>query len=78
MFILSYCESKDIKILNNENLRISKRIAAYIIVSIDFIVLLVTIFGTNLILYMMKDFVNKYDIQTVEARDFTVVVNKLP
>ena len=27
---------------------------------------------------MMKDFASKYDLQTVEARDFTVVINKLP
>ena len=45
MFFLSYCESKDIKILKLENLVLSKRTAAYIIVSFDFVVLLVTIFG---------------------------------
>lgn len=28
--------------------------------------------------HMQKDFADKYDIQTVEARDFTVVINQLP
>jgi hypothetical protein len=27
---------------------------------------------------MQNDFADKYDLQTVEARDFTVVINKLP
>jgi hypothetical protein len=27
---------------------------------------------------MQKDFAKKYDIQTVEARDFTIIINQLP
>ena len=32
----------------------------------------------NLLSYMQRDFADKYDTQTVEARDFTIVIHQLP
>jgi hypothetical protein len=77
-FFLSYCESKDVELFGNESWSISKRTASYIIVSFDMMIVFIVIVGQNLILYMQKDFADKYDSQTVEARDFTVVIKKLP
>lgn len=44
----------------------------------DIIILLVLILGYNMIYYMQKDFANQYDQNTIEAKDFTLMINKLP
>ena len=40
--------------------------------------MIIVLFSYNLIIYMQEDFSTKYDLQTVEALDFTLVISKLP
>jgi hypothetical protein len=52
----------------------SKKSISYIIVANEIMVLIVIIIAYNTILYMQNDFSECYDLQTVEARDFTIVI----
>lgn len=46
--------------------------------SSDVIIIFVLILGFNLIYYMQKDYVQQFDEDSVEARDFTIVIDSLP
>ena len=44
----------------------------------DFISMIILLIGYNLIEYLLNDFALSFDSQTVELRDFALVVNKIP
>ena len=44
----------------------------------DIVILSALILGYNMIYYMQKDYSEQYDTQVIEARDFTLVIDKLP
>ena len=51
---------------------------AIIIVVIDMIVIIIWVISMNLFTYMQKQFSKSFDNHTVEARDFTIMIHKLP
>ena len=57
---------------------ISKYNVAIVIITFDILGVLVFLFSYYLIFFMQKDFADSFDSQTVEARDFTVVIDQLP
>jgi hypothetical protein len=36
------------------------------------------VIGLNIIAFMQKDYIEEFNNATVEVRDFTLVINKLP
>jgi hypothetical protein len=44
----------------------------------DILLMSTLMIGLNVIAYMQKDYIEEYDKTTVEVRDFTLVINKLP
>jgi len=44
----------------------------------DILLMTALMIGLNVIAYMQKDYIAEYDKTTVEVRDFTLVINKLP
>ena len=76
LFILQQCDSEGIKLLGG--MHISKKDVSLIIVVNEILVLIFIILAYNMILYMAIDFSNVYDSQTVEARDFTCLIQQLP
>ena len=73
MFI-SDCGAQYVKYGGYES-DLSKKDAALMVVIFDIISITIAIFAQSLIFYMQKDFTEQYDKQTVESRDFTVVIN---
>jgi hypothetical protein len=55
-----------------------KQTIALIVVLNEIIVLIFTIFAYNMFIYMQKDFCNTFDSQTVETRDFTLMIKNIP
>ena len=77
MHIIAYCDSQYANFIT-ENTKMSKRNASFLIVFSDVATIIIFIFAQGIIFYMQKDFSKQYDSQTVEARDFTVVINQIP
>ena len=73
--MLTYCDSQNIYMFGSEEMTISKSSVAVVIVLFEILGVLVFLFSYQLIFFMQKDFADSFDSQTVEARDFTVVID---
>ena len=77
LYFIGQCEDSNFKIKWTD-LELTKTDLGTILVLSDILILSVLIFGLNTIYYMQKDFVKQFDKTSVEARDFTLVVENLP
>jgi hypothetical protein len=77
MFLIAECAADFVKFGGKET-DFSKNDAALMVAIFDIVTITVAIFANSIIFYMQKDFTNQYDQQTVESRDFTVVINQIP
>jgi hypothetical protein len=50
----------------------------YVVIALDFIVIMCTIWLINLLEYRYKQYAQLYDKRAVEMRDFTVIIRNLP
>lgn len=75
--IIAYCDNQILKIKGLDG-ELNKDQLNEIIATFDILVILVLVIGHNIIQYMQKDFAKYYDEHTVEVKDFTLVIDKLP
>ena len=74
MFMIAECAA-DYVTFGGEEKDFSKKDAALMVAFFDIFTITIAIFANSIIFYMQVDFTNQYDKQTVESRDFTVVIN---
>lgn len=77
LFVISNCDQQEMHFLLTD-ISLKKQQIGLMVVIWDMILVAFLILHYNLLIYMQEDFATKYDMQTVEARDFTVVINQLP
>ena len=71
-FIITECGSESVKLFGKTE--INKKTLAIIIVIFDLISLTSLIVMYSIVSYFSKDFSDGYDLDTVESRDFTVLI----
>ena len=64
--------------LATSEISLTKNQLSLALVVSDILLMTALMIGLNVIAYMQKDYIAEYDKTTVEVRDFTLVINKLP
>lgn len=77
MIVISLCEINEVTLAGTD-FKIEKAWIAIIIVILDIFSLFIVQIFLNLLIIMQKNFAKQFDMQTVEMRDFTVRMEKLP
>ena len=76
-YVISECESSVLTV-NLFGTEISRDGIMSAIMGMDFLLFTIFIIGHNFIHRMSKDFVTQFHESVVEAKDFTIQINKLP
>lgn len=77
LYLVAQCDNQLLKI-KYFDVEVTKSELNLFLVLSDIILTTLLIVGFNLISLMQKDLCREYDAQSVEARDFTLVIDKLP
>ena len=77
LYVVGYCSDSAFRV-DYFDVELTKDQLCFILLLSDILIVTVFIFGYHTIQYMQKDFQAAFDSNSVEARDFTVVVDRLP
>ena len=77
LYLVAHCDDSAFAIRDTEISLTKSQLSIALVVS-DILLMTALMIGLNVIAYMQKDYIAEYDKTTVEVRDFTLVINKLP
>lgn len=77
LYLVAHCDDSAFTIRDTEISLTKSQLSTALVVS-DILLMSTLIIGLNVIAFMQKDYIEEYDKTTVEVRDFTLVINKLP
>ena len=77
LYLVAHCDDSAFTIRDTEISLTKSQLSIALVVS-DILLMTALMIGLNVIAYMQKDYIAEYDKTTVEVRDFTLVINKLP
>jgi hypothetical protein len=77
LYLVAHCDDSAFAIRDTEISLTKSQLSIALVVS-DILLMSALMIGLNVIAYMQKDYIEEYDKTTVEVRDFTLVINKLP
>ena len=77
LYLVAHCDDSAFTIRDTEISLTKNQLSIALVVS-DILLMTALMIGLNVIAYMQKDYIAEYDKTTVEVRDFTLVINKLP
>ena len=78
LIVITECSLADLTFMDNQNLKLSKSDIRKIVEGFEISMLIFIIVYYNMFRFMQRDFAKQYDSQTVESRDFTLIIKHLP
>lgn len=75
--MVGYCDNTDF-VIRDTDITLSRKQLSMVLSLSDIGLITILLIGFNIIGYMQKDYIKTYDKSTVEVRDFTLVIKKLP
>lgn len=78
LFGVVFCVSDEMYTPDGDPMGVVKGDFVYVVMLIDFVVILCTIWLINLLAYRYQQYATLYDKRAVEMRDFTVIIRNLP
>lgn len=77
LYLVAHCDDSAFAIRDTSISLTKSQLSMALVVS-DILLMTALMIGLNVIAFMQKDYIEEYDKTTVEVRDFTLVINKLP
>ena len=77
LYLVAHCDDSAFVIRDTE-ISLTKGQLSLALVLSDILLMSALVIGLNVIAFMQKDYIEEFDKATVEVRDFTLVISKLP
>ena len=77
LYVVAHCDDSAFAIRDTDISLTKSQLSIALVVS-DILLMTALVIGLNVIAFMQKDYIEEFDRTTVEVRDFTLVINKLP